>query len=103
MERQRRRERGVSRLQVAARSTYGLRQRAWCEMDSDCFIVNSPQDYIAFALICNHVFLFETVSTVCSKLTQTILNIENSLIDMKEPGKICKSMSHLRYMLSSIN
>jgi len=57
---------GVSRLQVAARSTYGLRQRARSEMSSDCFIGNSPQEYIAFVIISNR-FLFETVSdrTVC--------------------------------------
>lgn len=56
MEGDRRGEGGVSRLQVAARSTYGLRQRARSEMGSDCFIANSSQEFIAFVIIGNHFF-----------------------------------------------
>ena len=55
------REGGVSRLQVAARSIYGLKKRARSEMSSDCLIGNSPQEYITFVIIPNR-FLFETVS-----------------------------------------
>lgn len=55
------REGGVSRLQVAARSTYGLRRRARSEMGSDCFIGNSPQERIAFVIISNHFFVWNCV------------------------------------------